>query len=85
MWIYLGVSGIIIAIIILVCLFAGSDAVERLGIPFLAAIIYAVFLGIILFATWGATQLFNVDYFVTFQIMTFGQCLCPSSSSKKDD
>ena len=84
MYIDLGAVGLILAVVILICLFAGDGAVERLGIPLVVAICYVAIVAVILFATWGATELFNVDYYVAYQIMTFGQCLCTSSSSKKD-
>ena len=83
MIINLGAAGLIIAIIILIFLLGGDGLVEQLGIPVLLALVYAGLMVVILFATWGATQLFDVDYYVAFQIMTFGQCLC--SSSKKDN
>ncbi len=83
MFIDLGATGLIIALCILVFIFAGDDLGEQIGIPVIAVVIYGVIIAIILFATWGATKLFNVDYYVAFQIMTFGQCLC--SSNKKDD
>jgi len=41
-------------------------------------------LAITLFATWGATKLFNVDFYVAYQIMTFGHCLCTSNKKKED-
>lgn len=42
-----------------------------------------VSIAIVLLATWGATKLFAVDFFVAYQIMTFGQCLVVDN--KKDD
>ena len=72
----LGATGLIIAILILICLFGGDGLGERLGIPVVLALVYAGVMVVILFATWGATQLFDVNYYVAFQIMTFGQCLC---------
>ncbi len=50
---------------------------------FLLVLVTVVSLAIILFATWGATKLFGIDFFVAYQIMTFGQCLC--TDSKKID
>ena len=38
---------------------------------------------VMLFAAWGATKLVQVDYFVAFQIMTFGACLSDSSSNNQ--
>ena len=49
----------------------------------LLALIYVVIIVITLFATWVVTKLFDVDYYVAYQIMSFGQCLY--SLSKKDD
>lgn len=83
LFINFGVSGLITALLILVCLFAGDGLGERIVIPVIAAVAYGATIAILLFATWGATKLFNVDYYVAFQIMRFGQCLC--SSNKKDD
>ena len=74
---------LLVILLVLICLFGGSGALEKLGIPFILVILYAIGTGIALFATWGATKLFDVDFFVTYQIMSFGQCLC--TSSKKDD
>ena len=41
-------------------------------------------LAVIMVATWVATKLFDVDFYVAYQIMTFGQCLC-TNNKKKDD
>lgn len=83
LFIDLGVIGLIVALLSLIFIFVGDGLGERIGIPLIATVIYGAEIAIILFATWGATKLFNVDYYVAFQIMTFGQCLC--SSNKKDD
>ena len=84
LWMHLGGTVILLALIFLLCLFAGDGFGEKVGLSFIVAIIGAVILGITLFATWGASKLFNVDFYVVYQIMTFGQCLC-TNSSKKDD
>ena len=84
-WIDIGATTLLIAFIILICLFAGDGIGEKLGYSFAIAIIYAVELGICLFATWGATKLFSVDFAVAFQIMSFGQCLCGNTTKKNDD
>ena len=84
-WLELGGMAILIAFIIIVCLFAGDGLGEKFGFSFVIAIIYAISLGIVLFATWGATKLFDIDFAVAFQIMTFGQCLCGSGSKKDKD
>ena len=34
--------------------------------------------GFRIIATWGVTKLFDVNFAVAYQIMTFGQCLCVS-------
>ena len=83
MLIHLGVAGLITVLLILACIFEGDDLEERLGMPVLVLLAYGVLIAIILFTTWGATKLFNVDCYVAFQLMTFGQCLC--FSNKEDD
>lgn len=85
MYINLGVSVAFIAIMVLMLLIAGIVVREKLatiGVSFLLVIVMAVVIAIELFATWGATKLFDVDFFVTYQIMTFGACLVTNSSSK---
>ena len=79
LFIYFASDVLIIALLILVCLFAGDGLGERIGFPVIVAVVYGAIIAIILFATWGATKLFNVDYYVAFQIMTFGLCLCPKN------
>ena len=58
---------------------------EANAITFL--LIFSMFgtIAITLFATWGASKLFNVDFYVAFQIMSFGQCLCPSNKKSKSN
>ena len=86
LYIHLGTGIIIIAIIILVVFIAGgltNSFFEGSAISLLAALVTLANLAIILFATWGATKLFEVNFYVVYQIMTFGQCLCVEK--KKED
>ena len=64
---------------IFISIYAGKGTGERIVFPLLIVGMYILIIAIILFATWGATKLFGVDFFVAYQIMTFGQCLCSSS------
>lgn len=80
MWLHLGFWGVIVAILAIISLFGGTKAIAISGI---LVFFTALSLGIILFATWGATQLFGVEFTVAYQIMTFGECL--SVNSKDDD
>jgi len=86
LYIHLGVEVVIILglilILVIVGLKTGKEA-ETNGISFLLVLATVGLLTITLFATWGATKLFGVDFYVAYQIMTFGQCLCPRK--KKDD
>lgn len=87
LYIKLGVSVALLAIVILILLIAGIAVKEKLlmsGISFLFVILQAVSIAITLFATWGATKLFDVDFFVAYQIMSFGACLATTSTSKKE-
>lgn len=82
LFIDLGFTAILIAFLSLFFFFGGDGLGERIGIPATLVGSFAIGLGIVLAATWVATKLFPVDYCVAFQIMTFGQCLCSSSSKK---
>ena len=39
---------------------------------------------ITIITTWLATKLFEVDFFIAYQIMTFGQCLCTTTNKKEN-
>ena len=85
LYIHLGVSIIFVVIFTLVLLIAGIAAREKLltfGMSFLLVATIAVKIAIILLATWGATKIFKVDFFVTYQIMTFGACLVTQKIEK---
>jgi hypothetical protein len=71
MFIYMGVNVLIIALFIIICIIDPSMEEKIILLVYDGALI-----AIILFATWAATKLYNVDYYVVFQIMTFGKCLC---------
>lgn len=85
LYINLGTRILMIIAFIVIFIITGIDSgsvAEANGISFLLVLVTVVSLAIILFATWGATKLFGIDFFVAYQIMTFGQCLC--TDSKKD-
>lgn len=87
LYINLGVGVVIILGLVVVLVIAGlatREAAEANAISFLVVLVTAATLAITLFATWGATKLFGIDFYVAYQIMTFGQCLC-TESKKKDD
>ncbi len=87
-YIHLGGAIVIILVLAIILIIAGLVVREKklkANISSLLLILEAVgILAITLFATWGATKLFDVDFFITYQIMTFGQCLC-TENKKKDD
>lgn len=78
LYMYLGTQVLILIILAVLCLL-GNGMMEAVIIGVLTAFM----VGIILFATWGATQLFDVPFNVAYQIMTFGQCLYASNNKKK--
>lgn len=82
LYMHLGSDILFLAVMLIICLFAGEGVVEKCGFSFIVIISGAVILGITLFVTWCATQLFHVEFTVVYQIMTFGQCLCGSSSKR---
>ena len=87
LYIDLGSNVIIMLILIVIILIAGhatDNAAKANGISAMVVLTAAAAVVIALFATWGATKLFDVDFFVAYQIMSFGQCLC-TKNNKKDD
>lgn len=85
MYIKLGTSVAIMAVLILILLIAGIAARAKLvtsGISLVLVFYIAAEIAITLFATWGATKLFNVDFFITYEIMTFGACLATSTKAQ---
>ena len=85
LYINLGTGIIIILALIVIAIIAGianGSVAEANGISFLVVVVTAGLLAITLFATWGATKLFGINFYVAYQIMTFGQCL---RTEKKGD
>ena len=88
LYINLGGGAVIILGMVVVLLIGGlvtREAAAANTISFLLVLITAVIFAITLFATWGATKLFDVDFYVAYQIMTFGQCLCNQNKKKDND
>ena len=82
---FLYISVVIILGLVVVRVIAGLATREAAeAISFLVVLVTAEALAITLFATWGASKLFDIDFYVAYQIMAFGQCLC-TDSKKKDD
>lgn len=79
-------SGIAVATVILIIVMAAGIAtrhgLESSAFSMVAIVWYVVGIAIVLFATWVATKIFNIDFYVAYQIMAFGQCL---STEKKED
>jgi len=87
LYIHLGVGVVLILGLVVVLVIAGlatRNAAKANRISFLVVLVTAGALAITLFATWGTTKLFGIDFYVAYQIMTFGQCLC-TDIKKKDD
>lgn len=78
------IISVFLVIIIIGALLSGHFLVAS-GISIVTVITIGGILAITLFATWGATELFDVDFYVAYQIITFGQCLCPQNKKKEDD
>lgn len=88
MYLRLGSTVVIILTVSLILLLAGVAMKQKLlmsGVSFALIGSFTFCTLITLFATWGATKLFDIDFFVAYQIMTFGACLVTSSSKKDKD
>lgn len=80
MYLSLGGFAALMLIFTLIILIAGVAVKEKLiaftgGSSIILITIIAV--AIELFATWGATKLLHVDFFIAYQLITFGACLVP--------
>lgn len=78
LYINLGAGILIILTLTVILVIAGSaigSTLEMNEISFFVILFAVGELAIILFTTWVATKLFEIDFFVAYQIMTFGQCL----------
>lgn len=84
LYIHLGYGVVILVVLWVITRLATRNVAEANGISILFVFVTAGSLAITLFATWGATKLFGVDFYVAYQIMTFGQCLCVETK-KNDD
>lgn len=85
LYIHIGVSVFFVLLPIVLLIISGmaTKFPEKIGgTSFIVILITTAVIGVTLFATWGATKLFNVDFYVVYQIMTFGQCLCPNKKEK---
>lgn len=86
LYIHLGTNIIIVLACPVICIivsFAKKCVTEEIGaISVITILVTVVSLAIILFATFGPTHLFDIDFFVAYQIMTLCQCLCSNSEKK---
>lgn len=71
----LGINLIIIAIVAIGCLLREEKV---LGLKKIIVIDCLVVI-MTLLVTYVAVQIFKIDFFVVYQIMTFGQCLFPTN------
>ena len=88
LYIHIGALVIFVVILTLVLLIAGVAFRAKLlatGISFLLIGKVIIGVAIVLLATWGATKLFKIDFFVAYQIMTFGTCLVTKREKKNDE
>ena len=86
-FIHLGLGIVMIVGLVIALIIAGlatKESEEASTISFVVILLTSITLAITLFATWGATKLFGIDYYVAYQIMTLGQCLC-IDNKKKDN
>ncbi len=52
---------------------------------FILLFLIAGYIIIELFASWVATKLFGIDFYIAYQIMAFGVCLYPAKSKSSRD
>lgn len=83
LYIHLGIVVVIILVIVVMIIIPGVES-RGFNSGKLSLLIFLTIgaIAFILLATWGATKLFAVDFYVAYQIMTFGMCLCATESNK---
>lgn len=83
-WIYLGAS-IILYIALFIIYGTASTLLGNffgIGQSIWAIILLIIGFGLVIFFTWVATKLFDIDFFVAYQVMSFGQCLVETTVKK---
>lgn len=81
LYIHIGVSVFFVFLPIVLMLISGKG--RNLSVPSsIMVLVTAAVIAVSLIVTWGASKLFNVDFYVAYQIMTFGQCMCSNQKEK---
>ncbi len=76
----------LVAIVLLIIIGFNSDCILDASITALQALLITIgSAAFILLANWAISNLFNVGFFVTYQIITFGQCLCMENTKKEKE
>ena len=60
----------------------GGTTATHPVIAFPAVLIMLAEAAVPFLATWAATAIFNIEFGIAYQIMTFGQCLIANDSEK---
>ena len=75
----------ILAFGIAILIFGGPIAyLKKTVISFFIIFASVAIIAIELLAAWLATMLFNIDFYVVFQLLKFGQCLCLESKKENN-
>lgn len=73
-YIYLFPKLFILAIFLFLCLFATDSFLSNISISFVFVIRCAIALALTLFLPWIISLLFNVDFYLAYQIVSFISC-----------
>lgn len=53
-----------------------NDFSQRWARPLIMDLVYILEIVVTIGATWIVSKIFNIDFYVVYQIMTLGQCIC---------
>ena len=67
---------LVISVFIIIVRHFAVDIANKHGISFKIVFYALCFVIIILFMTYVVSKLFDIDFFVSYQVITLGQCLC---------
>lgn len=81
-YIHFGVQVIILAIFALLFFIAGDDFATKIEASSVVIIFSAIALALVLFLPWVISKLFNVDFFLAYQIVSFISCVFNNGSKK---
>ncbi len=81
-YIHFGARAILLAIFTLLFFIAEDDFTTKIEVSSAFIILSAIALALVLFLPWVISKLFNVDFFLAYQIVSFISCVFNNGNKK---